>query len=197
MRATDLERLDRDGYVVVEGALDAAWVAELRAAFDAAPEQRSGTQHVAIDDGTLEPDAWERLRSHPAVLGAAEHLVAPAFHVRDLHGRNPLPGFGQQGLHADWQPLPAGAPFVVVTAIFMLDDFTEDNGPTRVVPGSHLTRRAVPKSLAQPLARHPEERLVVGRAGSALVMNGHLWHSGTENRSSGPRRAVQMVVCGG
>src|SRR5262249_29251496 len=107
--------------------------------------------------------------------------------------RNPRPGFGQQGLHSDAVPRAAADPFSVVTAIWMLDDFTTENGATRVVPRSHLVTRPLAKSFAQPLAHHPEERVITGDAGSVLIFNGHLWHSGTQNRSQGPRRAVQMI----
>ena len=182
------------GYVVVEGALDAGWVAALRRAFEEAEAQASGTQHVVIDDATPERQAWERLREHSAVLEAARQVLGESFHVRDLHGRNPLPGFGQQGLHADWMDLARNEPYAILTAIFMLDDFTPENGATRVVPGSHLRRSSVPKPMAQPNAHHPDEVTVTGRAGSVLIFNGHTWHSGTKNLSARPRRAAQMVV---
>jgi ectoine hydroxylase-related dioxygenase (phytanoyl-CoA dioxygenase family) len=85
-------------------------------------------------------------------------------------------------------------PFMVMTAIWMLDDFTIDNGATRIVPGSHTITEPLAKMLAQPLARHPREIVITGRAGSVLIFNGHLWHSGRKNESDGPRRCVQMVV---
>jgi ectoine hydroxylase-related dioxygenase (phytanoyl-CoA dioxygenase family) len=80
----------------------------------------------------------------------------------------------------------------MITALWMLDDFTAENGATRVVPGSHRITRALSKNLAQPLARHPDERIVIGRAGDVLIFNAYLWHSGRRNESKGPRRAVQM-----
>lgn len=43
-------------------------------------------------------------------------------------------------------------------------------------------------------AHHPNEVTVTGPSGSALILNGHLWHSGTHNVSDGPRRAVQAVI---
>ncbi|MBV9947300.1 MAG: phytanoyl-CoA dioxygenase family protein, partial [Myxococcales bacterium] len=154
-----------------------------------------GTQHVGIGATTPDRAAWDALRTHPVLLAAAEHVLEGApFQVRDLHGRNPLPGYGLQGLHADWPPRASAKPFFVVTAICMLDDFTAENGATRVVPGTHLLVRPIGRALGQPTAHHPAERVVTGRAGSLLVFNGHLWHSGTRNESRGPRRAVQQVM---
>jgi ectoine hydroxylase-related dioxygenase (phytanoyl-CoA dioxygenase family) len=194
MSALDLTALDREGYLVVPGALDAAWIHRLRRAFDEAPAQASGTQHVTVGPGTPEHDAWLALHRHPALHAAAARVLGQPFHVRDAHGRSPLPGFGQQGLHTDWPERAPDGGYVVLTALWMLDDFTPDNGATRVVPGTHLLTRPIPKALAAPLARHPEERTVTGPAGALLVFNGHLWHAGQRNDSRGPRRAVQMVV---
>jgi ectoine hydroxylase-related dioxygenase (phytanoyl-CoA dioxygenase family) len=189
-------RLDRDGYVVVPAALDAAWLARLRRAFEYAPAQTSGTQHIEVTAATPEVESWRALGEHPVLLAAAEHVLARPFHLGGMHGRNPLPGFGQQGLHADWTRAPDNA-YVVLTAIWMLDDFTAQNGATRVVPGSHLITSPLPKSLAQPLAHHRDETLVVGRAGTVLILNGYLWHSGRLNASAGPRRAVQLSLMRG
>src|SRR5262245_49374200 len=188
------EALDRDGFIVVPAALDDGWVARLRRAFETTPAQASGTQHVTITDGTPEVDAWRALERHPLLVAGADHVLGGAHRIAQFHGRNPLPGFGQQGLHADEVPRAPGDPYIVFTALWMLDDFTAENGATRVVPGSHLITRPLPKALAQPLAHHPDEYIAVGRAGSVLMLNGHLLHSGRRNDSKGPRRSVQMVV---
>ena len=192
--AAHREALDRAGYVVVADALDSAWLTELKRAFENAPVQSNGTQHVRLEPEMAGYHAWLRLKEHPIAVAAAKHVLLAPFQVHDVHGRNPLPGFGQQGLHADWPERDAGSPYFVLTALWMIDDFTEKNGATRVVPGSHLLPRALPKSYAQPTARHPEEMIVTGKAGSVLVFNGHLWHAGRKNESQGPRRAGQMVV---
>jgi ectoine hydroxylase-related dioxygenase (phytanoyl-CoA dioxygenase family) len=74
----------------------------------------------------------------------------------------------------------------------MLDAFTARNGATRVVPGSHRASGPLQKSIRDPAANHPRQELVTAPAGSVLVFNGHLWHSGTRNESDGPRRALQL-----
>ncbi|HEY2367022.1 MAG TPA: phytanoyl-CoA dioxygenase family protein [Polyangiaceae bacterium] len=199
--------LAENGYVVVRDALGAAHVDRLRAAFEGV-EQRDGTQHVPLFD--------DALASHPAIVSSARVVFGDAsWRVRDMpssvaslpprgparsrfrvsmHGRNPLPGYGQQGLHADWKPRARGEPFMVMSAIWMLDDFTIENGATRVVPGSHEIIEPLSKSLAQPLARHEREIVITGSSGSVLIFNGHTWHSGRKNDSRGPRRCVQMVM---
>jgi ectoine hydroxylase-related dioxygenase (phytanoyl-CoA dioxygenase family) len=151
--------------------------------------REGGTRHLQV--GACE--TFAAMRAEPRVAAAAQHVIARPFGLMNWGGRDPLPGFGQQGLHADWRPRAAWEPFHVATAIWLLDDFTPDNGATRIVPRSHRRGGAVPKPFAGPECHHPEEKVVVARAGSVLVINGHLWHSGTRNRTTRPRRVVQCM----
>ena len=66
-------------------------------------------------------------------------------------------------------------------------------GSTRIVPGTHRLPGQVPKAIADPGGHHTDELIVTGAAGSVLLFNGHLWHSGTRNNSRGSRRALQCV----
>src|SRR5262249_47409143 len=106
---------------------------------------------------------------------------------------DPLPGYGQQGLHADWTARTPGEPFYAVTAIWLLDDFTKVNGATRLVPGTHLICGQPPKAMSDPASRHPNQVTVIAQAGSLLVFNGHLRHSGTRNNSANSRRVFQCT----
>ncbi|HEX8087722.1 MAG TPA: phytanoyl-CoA dioxygenase family protein, partial [Blastocatellia bacterium] len=117
-----------------------------------------------------------------------------SFSLFQLHGRDPLPGYGQQGLHTDWRPRAAGEPFNIVTAIWLLDDFTPANGATRLVPGSHHLTGQVPKTMADPASRHPDQIQVSANAGSVVIFNGHLWHSGMRNDSRASRRVLQCQL---
>jgi ectoine hydroxylase-related dioxygenase (phytanoyl-CoA dioxygenase family) len=187
------EALEREGYVVVPGALDDRWVERLRRAFDESPVQSGGTQHIEITNETPEVGSWRALEHHPVLTAAADHLLKQPYCLGGLHGRNPLTGFGQQGLHCDCLRDQASE-CVLITALWMLDDFTPENGATRVVPGSHRIKRPPAKNFSQPLANHRDEKIIVARAGSVLMFNGYLWHSGRRNNSNGPRRAVQMGI---
>jgi ectoine hydroxylase-related dioxygenase (phytanoyl-CoA dioxygenase family) len=194
MTDLDTASLDRDGFVLVPSLLDGRWVERLRQAFFADFTTEGGTEHVRLAEHTPELDAWRALETHPVVMAAAQHLLGRPARVRDLHGRNPLPGYGQQGLHTDWGPRAVGDPVFVVTTMWMFDAFTSENGATRVVPGTHRLVTPLPKAMAQPLSQHPQQQLVTGPPGSALIFNGHLWHSGTRNQSAGPRRSGQLVM---
>jgi len=192
------ESLDRLGYLVLPDVIDAGWLSKLRTAFERAVDQkqttaygkRSGTRHAG--DLVQKDEAFDGVLTHPKILAAAYHVLRRSFKVLALGGRDPQPGYGQQALHTDWYPrISSSEPFSVVTTLWLLDDFIENNGPTRLIPGSHLWLKPLPKSLQQPEAKHPDQRFIIAKAGSALVFNGHLWHSGARNESNLPRRVIQ------
>lgn len=197
LKPSERAALDRDGYLMLPSLLDEAALPRLRAALESAFDEQhgapaaaqSGTRHAS--ELAYRDTVFERVCTHARVLAAVHHVLGRAFRVFQLSGRDPLPGYGLQGLHTDWLPRTPSQPFSVVTAIWLLDDFTANNGATRVIPGSHLLPRSLPKSMMAPASHHPEERIVVADAGSVLVFNGHLWHSGTRNDSHLARRALQ------
>jgi ectoine hydroxylase-related dioxygenase (phytanoyl-CoA dioxygenase family) len=117
-------------------------------------------------------------------------VLGPAWKLGSLNARDAEPGQGAQPLHCDMGALPDDRGPWVANTMWLLDDFTIENGATRVVPGSHRAGRLPADALADPGAPHPDERLVTGRAGDVLVMNAHLWHGGTANRTARPRRAL-------
>lgn len=194
----EVSALDRDGFVVMPRVIDREWLEGLRTAFESGCEKNgsvvvkeSGTRHV--DDLINRDPVFERVITHPRVLSAVHHILPDGFRVGQLGGRDPLPGYGQQGLHADWTARTKGEPFRAVTTIWLLDDFTPENGATRLVPGTHFLSAGPSKSFADPSSRHPEQKIIVADAGSVLVFNGHLWHSGTANRSDKSRRVLQCA----
>ena len=135
-------------------------------------------------------EVFDRIYTHPKVLAAVYHVLGREFKFSSLNGRDALPGYGQQGFHADWQPRHTGQDFSVVNSIWLLDDFTVENGATRVLPGSHLREGSPKEHLADPLATHPDEVLLIAPAGSVGIFNAHLWHGGTTNRSTSTRRGL-------
>lgn len=192
------ESLDRLGYVLFPDVIDAGWLARLRTAFEnavgreqtTADGKQSGTRNA--NDLIQKDEAFDGVLTHPKILRAVFHVLRRPFKVLVLGGRDPLPGYGRQGLHTDWYPRSSsGEPFSVVTTIWLLDEFKENNGATRLIPGSHLALKPLPKPMRQPESNHPDQTLIIAKAGSALVFNGHLWHSGTRNGSNRSRRVLQ------
>lgn len=200
LSATEKAALDRDGYVVFRDVVDANLLERLRAAFEnacvtsAGAVKESGTRHA--NDLVNQDQLFESVYTHPRLLAAVYHILQTAFRLAQINGREPLPGYGQQGLHADWTSRARGEPYRIVTSIWLLDDFTSQNGATRLVPGTHALLTQPPKNLADPSSRHPDQRVIVAPAGSVLVFNGHLWHSGTQNKTDQRRRVLQCSFVG-
>src|SRR5262249_8961080 len=136
LSAAEREGLDRQGYVILAEVIGADWVARVRAAFEEAwaanqgttTGKGTGTRH--INDLVNSAPAFDEVYTQPRVLAAIYHVLRAPFRLGQAGGRDPLPGFGQQGLHADWVARSRGEQFRIVTTIWLLDDFTGENGPT-------------------------------------------------------------------
>jgi ectoine hydroxylase-related dioxygenase (phytanoyl-CoA dioxygenase family) len=187
-----------DGYAVVPGVLDAPVLAGLRAVVEeavarGADEVQVRTGTVWIRDAFTLGDVVEPLRTATAVVDTVAELLGPAPVPISAVMRNPVGPTAQQGLHVDWAGPVAPGRDQQAQAMFFLDDVTADNGPTRLVPGSHRSGTIPPKNLADPRARHRDEECITGPAGDVLVFSSHLWHSGTANTSGRPRRVITVT----
>ncbi len=127
------------------------------------------------------------LIDHAKVLPLLEAAMGPDLILGSLNSRVVRPGEGRQRLHSDVPPRlrKSGDP-VMMNTVWMLDDFTLENGATWVLPGSHLCDDAAPPAGFE--AKHCIQ--AVAPAGSVLVFNGQCWHAGGENRTDQPRHAL-------
>ena len=194
--------LDTHGFIILEEVIAPDWLAELRRAFEAifAREgdeagievaQMAGVRRLAdlVNKGSV----FDAVYLQPTLLMAVFHILQRPFKLHSLNGHDPRIGGGLQSLHMDWgQPNAPGA-YHVVNSMWMLDDFARANGATRCVPGSHLTPGRVVDHVADPLADHPEQVHLTGRAGSVVVFNGSLWHSSYRNLSTKTRRTLHCA----
>ena len=213
-------QFDEDGYFIVPDVFTPAEVAEMRSEFDRLTEieGKFGGHEVHIEPGAPrlsnlfnKSPAFDRCLSCTPTLAAAAYLLGE-IRVYSLNARNPLKGQGQQLLHSD-VPRVSPTDWRVVNSMVMLDDMTETNGPTRVVPGSHKwvpinvpdVNMAEVKKIEvrpedsaimpkDPMAPHPKEVKVTGKAGSVAVINGHIWHGGTRNESGASRRVLHLAI---
>jgi ectoine hydroxylase-related dioxygenase (phytanoyl-CoA dioxygenase family) len=137
-------------------------------------------------------EVFERIIAMPDILEYVEAVIGPDFKLSSLNARsaNPQSPDSQQPLHADMGAIADERGFWVCNTLWMLDDLTPENGALRAVPGSHRWRKLPQTELSDLRATHPEEVLVTGRAGTVVVVNAHMWHGGTANRTDNHRRAV-------
>ena len=117
--------------------IDAGWMARIRTAFERAAAERSGTRHAG--DLIQKDEAFDGVLTHPKILAAVYHVLRRSFKVLALGGRDPCPDTGSKGYHRlVSQDGAVREPFSVATALWLLDDFIENNGATRLIPGSHV-----------------------------------------------------------
>jgi ectoine hydroxylase-related dioxygenase (phytanoyl-CoA dioxygenase family) len=138
--------------------------------------------------------AFWKLPIHPNVLPFAERLLDPECILSGTTCMHIGPGEVHQGLHSDdgLVSVPRPRMPMMVTTIWAFTDFTESNGATRVVPGSHLFDH-------EPRKGEPVEHIAAEMpAGSVLVVNGGTWHCGGANTSEDDwRLGISVQYCQG
>jgi ectoine hydroxylase-related dioxygenase (phytanoyl-CoA dioxygenase family) len=125
------------------------------------------------------------------ILDLVKSVLGENFKLGSLNVRSARPESDSvQPLHVDMGLLPDAKGYATCNCVWMLDDFTIENGALRVVPGSHRWGKKPQDALGDVYTRHPQEVLVTGTAGTVVVMNAHAWHGGTANRTPRERRAL-------
>ncbi len=191
--------LDSEGYLPLRGVLSMEEVETIRAELARMMEeegenagkevhQEAGTERLS--DLVNKAPVFSVALNRPRVLAGIAHVLQYDLKLSSLNARAALPGQGLQALHADWGRLETPGEYQVCNSIWLLDDFTLQNGATRVVPGTHL-QQAMPKDvLSDPRESCPQEIILTGSAGDVVIFNAHVWHGGTLNRTEHPRRAM-------
>ncbi len=175
---TESEALERDGFIVLRGALGGEELDAARAAFDAGyrpsdqwPVPREHDWHHSLVD--LDPQVQQACR-HPALLAAMAQVIGAPFFLMQVEGREPCQGNRPQLLHRDGTP---DGPAYAAAMIF-LDDYGPENGATQVVPGSHRT------------AEGGEALTLAGQAGDIVALDFNVLHGATTNHSGAARRSL-------
>ncbi|MDP6443910.1 MAG: phytanoyl-CoA dioxygenase family protein [Pirellulaceae bacterium] len=156
--------------------------------------QEAGCRRLAnlVDKG----DVFHSLLLHSMIEPLAAHVLGDDFKLSSNNARSVPPGCSiRQPLHADMGAVADERGYWVCNTVWLLTDFTTENGAIRAVPGSHRSGKLPQDQMDDPLESHPDETLLTGRAGDVLVMNAHLWHGAVENRSDEHRTAIHVFYC--
>ena len=195
-------RIAEQGYTIVEDAIEASLLDALdedlrRLERDLgivpAGNDFEGTHTVRIYNLLVHGARYQQIPVHPAVLPIVEGVLDDGCLISSLSSISIDPGETAQPIHADDQLIPLGKPHAatVCNTMWALTDFTEENGATRIMPGTHLAA-----DNPDYFGTYDTEPAVM-RRGSVLVWHGSLWHGGGANRSTERRVGIAMNYCAG
>ncbi len=136
---------------------------------------------------------YERIPIHPNVLPVVERVLDPGLLISSLSSIAIGPDETAQPIHSDDQliPLPKPHPALICNTMWAITDFTEENGATRLVPGTHLADHS-----PDLMGEHDSMAATMAK-GSVLVWVGSLWHGGGANRTEQRRVGIAMNYCAG
>lgn len=194
-----LASIETDGYAILEEVLTDAQVTELTQALEPFERDRpmgrnefEGERSHRVYSLAGKGAVFLRLAEQPRILELLDALLAPNWLLSTLQSIRLHPGETPQPWHTDDTFYPAPRPLatrLAVSVIWALEDFTEDNGATELIPRSHLW------GIEHPDTRTYETVRAVMKKGSALVFDGALWHRGGANRSRGTRLCISPQYC--
>src|SRR5690242_2519984 len=157
------------------------------------PNSFEGRKTLRVYNLLAFDDIWQRVPVHEHVLPVVERVLDPGCLISSLSSIDILPGEVAQPIHADDQliPIPKPHPPTVCNSMWALTDFTEANGATRLIPGSHLLDHNPDygKAYDSIAAEMPK--------GSVLIWHGSLWHGGGANATDERRIGIAMNYCAG
>lgn len=197
-------QLADEGYTILERVIEPelveallADVHRLEAALNSVPADNrfEGNATTRTYNLLAHGDIWQQVPVRPEVLTLIESVLGPQCLISSLASISLAPGESPQVLHADDQIFPVAKPHVpmVCNSMWALTDFTEANGATRLVPGSHRWDNPDYSADDAQTATIPAEM----PAGSVLVWQGATWHGGGANVSDEIRVGVAMNYCAG
>jgi ectoine hydroxylase-related dioxygenase (phytanoyl-CoA dioxygenase family) len=209
---------DARGYVIFERVLSAEQIERIRAALTphfakTGRNDFEGLRTHRVYGLLAKSPVFAALVTHPLALAFAEAELGPSCLLSACLAINLLPGETVQPWHFDDGAVrvPRPRPAHGVSTFWAIDDTTEHNGATEVIPGSHLWGDERIDGAAQPAdfkntalraidddpgARGDAVKLTMP-SGSLAIAKGTLWHRGGANRSAAPRLIVTPQYCVG
>jgi len=192
-----LEEFKTIGFTLFPKMLDDDWVAQMRAAFeeiaDRIPNPDGSRSATFVDVLEHKPDLVLSAMSNPRLLDFAEMIVGPHVQLESITYRRTAPQPADTkpvlGFHRDmFAEFPQEGVYhrpLLFNALSYLQDLDDDNGPLRILPGTHMKAMSLtPEERTQP---HPDEVILYPQAGDIAVFHNAMLHSGTANYSDDHR----------
>jgi ectoine hydroxylase-related dioxygenase (phytanoyl-CoA dioxygenase family) len=200
--AGHVARIAEEGYTIVADAIEEDLLAEIDAELRRlevdlgvvpARNDFEGEQTVRIYNLLVHGPAFARIPVHANVLPIVEGVLDTGCLISSLSSIAICEGETPQPIHADDQLMPIAKPHppTVCNTMWAITDFTEANGATRIIPGSHLATES------PTYGQHYDSIPAAMPRGSVLVWHGSLWHGGGANTTSERRIGIAMNYCAG
>ena len=198
---THIERVRRDGFTIVQGAIEPALIDALNQALTRLERELSakpamngfeGRATVRIYNLLAHGAPFDQVPTHASVLPVVEGVLDAGCLISSLSSIAIDPGEVAQPIHADDMVIPLDKPHrpIVCNSMWALSDFTEANGATRLVPGSHKKPNPDYGGAYETIAGEM-------RQGDVLIWDGSLWHGGGANTTGQRRTGMAMNYCAG
>ena len=208
----EIETLDNEGYLFLGELLTQTQVEEVNnrlAQLMASEGEEAGAELMAskyirhpkeegadrLADLVNKGSIFDVFYTHPRVLAGIEAVLGRQYKLSSLNYRAAKPGKGLQNLHVDWRNTVVEGAYKVCNTIWLLDNFTENNGATRIVPKTHKLSMLPNEAMQDPSLEHPDEIRIKAKAGSVFIFNSHVWHGGTTNKTDKDRRSIHSYFC--
>ncbi len=214
------EEFDRRGYLIFERVLSPDRVAEIRAALAPFLERDltgrndfEGLKTNRVYALVAKSPLFADLAIHPLALAFAEAELGQSCLLSALLAINLHPGETAQPWHFDdgGAKMPRPRPALGISAFWAIDDTTELNGSTELIPGSHLWDGQAVEGAVKPAdfankrtpnaerdaGDRPDAVKMTMPSGSLALAKGTLWHRGGANLSDRPRLIITPQYCVG
>jgi ectoine hydroxylase-related dioxygenase (phytanoyl-CoA dioxygenase family) len=189
-----LERIKTSGFTVLEKLIPSDLInavkSELEPYLRGELMGRNGFESERVYALLAKAPSVANLVEHPEIVSLLDQLLAQTYLLSANLAIKVNPGETPQPFHADHASLPDSDRTNTngISVIWALDDFTDDNGATEIIPGSHRWTTEMP-------GEHSEIVKVLMPAGSAVLFHGSLYHRGGANHSANSRLAITPQYC--
>lgn len=197
--------LQVEGYTTLAGALSSSVLKACQQAFHALLADLIQSQNPTFPFGNCRMDLplrppflQKEILANPHVMGLIDHVLGDDAKLEYFASNTAMPGSEYQHVHSDTASLfpeqDLTLPPHALVVNFPLADFTLENGPLEVWPGTHR----IPESLRKPsrieaATRSVEPEQVLLCAGDVLIRDIRMWHRGTPNQTTTPRPMLALV----
>ncbi len=213
MTTFDIDRhageLERDGYTILENILPAREIEATKQAIKEtlASEETVGRKYglqsenlrMAFNAQAKHPHFRSMPVRYPAMAEVARRVLGEDMFCHNVTIRTPLPSGAKDhqkyggNLHADWadftvRPFVGGRHFpMAIQSVWAIEEFTRETGGPYLWPGTHQSLQVPPE---EPDELPPGWLIAEAPAGSVVMWDSALWHSGGINRSDRPRYSL-------